>query len=84
VVANSSESACRIRLQAQKPCILIGICGSQLLKGKVEVDSKDRSRVNESPHLARLGRVSTVKRTRHTAEQIIRKLKAAKQMIARA
>jgi hypothetical protein len=38
--------------------------------------------VNESLHPARLGRYSTSKRISHTAEQIIRKLKAAEQMIA--
>jgi transposase-like protein len=47
-----------------------------------DVDPGNRSRVNESLHPARLGRVFTMKRTRHTAEQIIRKLKTAEQLIA--
>ena len=38
--------------------------------------------MNESPHPARLGRGLHHKRTRHTAEQIIRKLKTAEQLIA--
>jgi len=33
-------------------------------------------------HHARLGRVLTIKRTRHTAKQIIRKLKTAEELIA--
>ena len=51
-------------------------------RGPIDVDPGNRSRVNESLHPARLGRVFTMKRTRHTAEQIIRKLKTAEQLIA--
>ena len=39
------------------------------------MDPGDRPRVNESPH-------STMKRSRHTAERIFRKLKTAEQLIA--
>ncbi len=47
-----------------------------------DVDPGDRSRVNESPHPARLGRGLDHETPRHTAEQIIRKLKTAEQLIA--
>ena len=43
--------------------------------------SGDRSRVNESPHQARLDRGLDHETHQHTAEQIIRKLKTADQLI---
>jgi putative transposase len=47
-----------------------------------DVAPGNRSTVNESPHPARLAGDFTMKRIRHTAEQIIRKLKTAEQLIA--
>jgi hypothetical protein len=50
-------------------------CPSQAVFGRSgDVDPGIRTRVNESPQPARLGRGLTMKRARHTVEQIIRKL----------
>jgi len=46
------------------------------------VEPGNRSRVNESPHLARLSRGLHHETHQHTVEQIIRKIKSGEQLIA--
>ena len=46
-----------------------------------DVDPGDRSRVNECPIRPDWAGDYTMKRTKHTAEQIIRKLKTAEHLI---
>ena len=48
----------------------------------IDVAPGRRSTVNENPHPARPGRVFTMKRICHSAEQFIHKLKTAEQLIA--